>query len=128
MHGVVALRWNKTGWVCLDRYVTNISVLTGGGQIRVGQMVFRGSSSRLDLTFVPFVDCGRAWDEHGPGHEEADTLVSVGAGIQFRFYEALKGEFYYGARLTGVSGDNGDGIQRKGLHFRIVLDTLTPWR
>jgi hemolysin activation/secretion protein len=90
--------------------------------------VIKGSSIPLELTFVPFIDFGRAWDEHGPGQQDADTLVSLGAGIQFRLYEALRGELFYGARLTGVSGDNGDGIQRKGLHFRIVLDTLAPWR
>jgi hemolysin activation/secretion protein len=90
--------------------------------------VFRSSHARFDLAFVPFVDFGRAWDEKGPGKQDPDTIASIGAGIQFRLYEALSGEFFYGGRLTGSPGDDGDGLQRRGMYFRVVLDTLAPFR
>jgi hemolysin activation/secretion protein len=90
--------------------------------------VIRSTRAQLNLTFVPFVDYGRAWDKHGPGQQDLRTIASIGAGFQFELYGFLRGELFYGGKLGGADGEDGDGLQRRGLHFRVVVDTLAPWR
>lgn len=90
--------------------------------------VLRRNRGPLRLFLVPFADFGHGWDESGPAKQRTDTIASLGIGLRFTLFDAVRGEFQYGGRLTGAPGENGTGIQRHGLHFRVTVDTLTPWR
>jgi hemolysin activation/secretion protein len=90
--------------------------------------IISGSRGPLRLSLVPFVDAGRGWDESGPAKLETDILASVGVGLAFRLFEGISGEMQYGRRLTGASGENGNGLQQYGVSFRVTIDALAPWR
>jgi hemolysin activation/secretion protein len=90
--------------------------------------IIPGNRGPLRLSIVPFVDVGRGWDESGPAKLETDIIASLGVGLTFRLFEGINGELQYGGRLTGAPGENGTGLQRHGVHFRVTIDTLTPWR
>jgi hemolysin activation/secretion protein len=90
--------------------------------------VYRGSRVPLHLFLVPFADVGHGWDESGPAKLETDTVASLGIGLSFKLFDAVRGDLQYGGRLTSAPGENGTGLQRHGLYFRVTIDTLTPWR
>ncbi len=90
--------------------------------------LLRDRQRKIDVSLLPFVDVGYGRDDNGPGKLRSDTLASVGTGLGFELFDAIRGEIYYGGRLTGAPGENGDGIQRHGVHFRVAVDTLAFWR
>jgi hemolysin activation/secretion protein len=98
------------------------------GSLEVRIPIIPENRGPLRLSLVPFVDFGHAWDESGPGKLETDTIASLGIGFRFRLFDGIRGEMNYGRRLTGESGENGSGLQQHGVHFRVTIDTLTPWR
>ena len=90
--------------------------------------VYRGSRVPLNLFLVPFTDFGHGWDESGPAKLESDTVASLGIGLAFTLFDSVRGDLQYGGRLTGAPGENGTGLQRHGIYFRVTIDALTPWR
>jgi hemolysin activation/secretion protein len=90
--------------------------------------VLRGASNPFNAALVPFADFGHGWDESGPARLDTDTIASLGIGMRFSLFGAVTGELFYGGHLTGRPGENGDGLQQHGVHFRLTVDTLWPWR
>jgi hemolysin activation/secretion protein len=74
---------------------------------------------------VPFVDVGRSWNRELPT-PDPPTLASIGLGVRwavsFGTVVPLRPEFevFWGYRLINVATE-GDDLQDKGIHFRVVL-------
>ncbi len=76
-----------------------------------------GGSHALEL--VPFFDTGKAWDKNAPA--QANTLASLGAGLEWQPWKNTHARLYYGYALkkAPIPGSN---LQDSGIHFRISSD------
>ena len=82
--------------------------------------VLRDPVGRPLVQLAPFADFGRGWDnEIGLS---SDNLASLGVGLRLAPWDWLRGEFYWGGRLTRTHR-RGDDLQDHGFHFRV---TVTP--
>lgn len=72
------------------------------------------TASRHQLTVVPFLDYGEAWNKHEP----REQLASAGVGLEYRFY-GFAAELYYGKRLREPEVKTSGDLQDKGIHVQL---------
>ncbi len=71
------------------------------------------------LSIVPFVDAGRAWNVKGPKN---DTLVSIGAGLVWELTSDIEASVFVGRGLMNRPDTPDDAIQDFGVHFALSAD------
>ena len=75
----------------------------------------RLSDNKLNL--IPFFDGGTVWDNNS---DEAETLASLGVGLDWQFKEFLSLRIDWGVPLINIS-DRGDSLQDNGFSFSFQL-------
>jgi len=91
-------------------------------QIPIVQMpsIFsEGDAPGGTLTFIPFVDAGRAWDINDSSN---GTLLSVGAGLSWDITPSARANIYLGRGLMNRPDPPDHNIQDIGIHFSISAD------
>jgi len=75
---------------------------------------------RDELTFVSFVDYGRAWDELNElPSSEADDLLSAGIGFEWHpWFTGLDAELYYAHAFEEVDNPTNSN-QERGFHYQV---------
>ena len=68
------------------------------------------------LTFIPFIDAGRAWNIDGV---KSGTLVSVGAGLAWDITPNVQATLFFGRGLMNRPDPADDNIQDIGIHFSL---------
>jgi hemolysin activation/secretion protein len=68
------------------------------------------------LTFIPFVDAGRAWDVNDRSNE---TLLSVGAGVGWDIAPDVRANLFVGRGLVNRPDPADEDIQDIGIHFSL---------
>ena len=73
------------------------------------------------LQIVPFVDFGTGWNnEPGRFFEDADTVVSTGLGLRWRWNEYLSARVDFGIPLVSV-GNIRSGFADQEVFFSVVI-------
>ena len=82
--------------------------------------VLHGLVGRDEVSLVPFVDFGHAWD-----HDESaqKTLAAIGLGLRYRLGDRLGLEAYWGQRLNDTDRLGSD-LQDYGVYLRMQLRVL----
>ncbi|MGK7951434.1 MAG: BamA/TamA family outer membrane protein [Xenococcaceae cyanobacterium] len=70
------------------------------------------------VQFVPFVDFGTVWNIEAEGDLEPDTIVALGAGLQFNFNDSFNARIDWGIPLVDPDTDS-DTLQENGIYFSI---------
>lgn len=93
-------------------------------ELRIPAWADDSGTSRLGLTFVPFVDYGNGKDNSiglpGLDDPQSESLLSAGAGLIWNYWSPVYVEVYYGADLSGPE-NSGDSLQDDGFHVLTVL-------
>jgi hemolysin activation/secretion protein len=80
--------------------------------------VLRGPGGQPRVQLAAFGDYGYGWDNDVG--LRSDTLASLGVGLRIAPWRWLRGELYWGGRLTRKR-NIGDDLQDHGVHFRIAV-------
>jgi hemolysin activation/secretion protein len=75
------------------------------------------------LTLIPFVDYGKAWNVVGNSQNQQQDLYSVGLGFNWKF-NILSTDFFYGYALNTPSPKTSGDIQDSGIHFQTRLNVF----
>lgn len=75
------------------------------------------------LTLIPFVDYGKAWNVVGNSQNQQQDLYSVGLGFNWKF-NILSTDFFYGYALNTPSPKTNGDIQDSGIHFQARLNVF----
>jgi len=73
------------------------------------------------LTLIPFVDYGEAWNINDNNQTRPPALYSVGLGFNWKF-NRLSTDFFYGYALKSQSPKTNGDIQDSGIHFQTRLN------
>jgi hemolysin activation/secretion protein len=80
--------------------------------------VVRWSNGQSSLSAIPFVDVGTAWGSEATNNQDADTLVSLGVGLQLLLNENLRARLDWGIPLIEVD-DRDRTLQEDGIYFSV---------
>jgi hemolysin activation/secretion protein len=75
------------------------------------------------LTLIPFMDYGEAWNVFDDDQDSAQALHSVGIGFNWKF-NILSTDLFYGYALNTPSPKSNGDIQDSGIHFQARLDVF----
>ena len=70
-----------------------------------------------DFALIPFFDAGRVWNNDD---EEANTLASLGLGVEWKIEQWFQARLDWGIPLTETS-DFDNSLQDEGFHFQLQL-------
>lgn len=70
------------------------------------------------LSFITFIDAGRAWNEHDAA-DSPHTLLAAGPGLRWDASREVRAEVYWGAVRRHLKGGSSDDIQDEGIHFAL---------
>jgi hemolysin activation/secretion protein len=92
------------------------------GSLELRIPLVRTGLGRSLLDLVPFGDIGHGWDAHDESPDR--TLASLGVGVRLSPWPWLRGELYWGGRLSHVERTTERDLQDDGIHFRVTLISL----
>ncbi|MBE9104978.1 ShlB/FhaC/HecB family hemolysin secretion/activation protein [Nostoc cf. edaphicum LEGE 07299] len=86
--------------------------VVGGVEVRIPL-----ASNVETLQLIPFFDIGTAWNNRGT-NADAQTIASLGLGLNWQPFNGLVLRADYGIPLTGTS-DRGSSLQENGFNFSV---------
>jgi hemolysin activation/secretion protein len=99
-----------------DRLLTDNGIFASA-EVRVP--VLRIPEWQSTVQLAPFVDFGTGWNSGGASNPDPNTLVSVGAGVQWLTSDNFTARLDVGIPLVDA-GSGGDTWQENGIHFSVL--------
>ena len=113
-------RFSLGGFNSVRGYRQNLLLADNGiftsAEVKLPIASFAGNKAIVQ--FVPFVDFGTVWNVEVEGDLEPDTIVALGAGLQFSFNDSLNARIDWGIPLVDPDTDS-DTLQENGIYFSI---------